>query len=128
MPTNKKNPCSNTRPPPPASKPWEKITTDLFKFQKNDYVIVVDYYSNYPEIAKLCSTVSYHVIEKLKSTTETVMSDNVPQYASREFKEFAKEWEFKHITYPNSNGMTERAVQTIKQLLKRAIKSGEDPY
>ena len=36
----------------PASKPREKIATDLFKFLKNDYVIVVDYYSNYPEIVK----------------------------------------------------------------------------
>ncbi len=60
------------------------------------------------------------------------MSDNGPQYASREFKEFAKEWEFKHIIssprYPKSNGMAERAVQTIKKLLKKAIKNGEDPY
>ncbi len=44
---------------PSASEPWEKIATDLFKFQKSDYVIVVDYYSNYPEIAKLENTSSY---------------------------------------------------------------------
>ena len=122
----------------PSTQPWERVATDLFKFEKNDYVIVVDYYSNYPEIAKLENTSSQQVIEKLKSifarhgTPLTVVSDNGPQYSSRDFKEFAMKWEFNHVTssprYPKSNGMAERAVQTIKQLLKKAAMNGEDPY
>ena len=125
-------------PHTPPIKPWEKVATDLFKFQKNDYVVVVDYYSNYPEIAKLESTTSQQVIQKIKSifsrhgTPNKVMSDNGPQYSSKEFKEFARKWEFTHITssptYAKSNGMAEPAVQTIKQLLKKAAKNGEDPY
>jgi len=54
---------------------------------------------------------------------ETVRSDNGPQYGSAEFQTFAKDWGFQSITgspqYAQSNGETERAVQTIKGLRKR---------
>ena len=78
------------------TKPWEKVATDLFKFQNNDLVTVVDYYSNYPEIAKLDNISRKQVIQKLKSilsrhgTPQEVVSDNGPQYSSKEFKEFAR--------------------------------------
>ena len=57
-----------------------------------------------------------------------VVSDNEPQYSSEEFSEFMREYHCRHITssplYPQSNGEAERAVKTIKGLLK---KEG-DPY
>jgi hypothetical protein len=63
---------------------------------------------------------------------EEVMSDNGPQYASREFQEFAKTWEFKHVTssprYPRSNGLAEKTVQTVKKLVSKALSSHQDPY
>ena len=57
-----------------------------------------------------------------------MISDNGPQFASELYANFAKEYEFQHVTsspnYPQGNGEAERGVQTIKNLLK---KSG-DPY
>ena len=48
------------------------------------------------------------------------------------FKEFAKDNAFKHCTvsphYPQSNGMAEKAVQTTKNLIKKAIADNKDPY
>ena len=49
-------------------------------------------------------------------------------FNSKEFDEFAKEWGFKQTTssptYAQSNGMSEKAVQTVKRILKKA----DDPY
>ncbi|VDH88954.1 Hypothetical predicted protein [Mytilus galloprovincialis] len=63
---------------------------------------------------------------------EVLVSDNARYYTSSKFQEFAKSWEFKHITssprYQQSNGLAERTVQTVKQLLKKADYEGKDPY
>ena len=49
---------------------------------------------------------------------------NGPQSDSNEFQHFAADWGFQHITsspkYPQSNGEVERAVQTMKMILKSA--------
>ena len=74
------------------------------------------------------------MIQRLKSIfarhgiPQQVMSDNGPQYSSIEFYRFAKDYQFVHSTsspkFPQSNGEAERAVRTIKNLLRKA----EDPY
>jgi transposase InsO family protein len=56
---------------------------------------------------------------------------NEPQYASKEFSDFAAEWDFIHITssprYPQSNGFAERMVGVVKGILKKAKQAGTDP-
>ncbi|KAK3747909.1 hypothetical protein QZH41_010212 [Actinostola sp. cb2023] len=56
---------------------------------------------------------------------------NGPQFSCAEFQEFAKKYEFKHITssprYPQSNGLVERTVQTVKHILKKAKHDQADP-
>ena len=37
---------------------WQKVGTDLFHFKGSTYLIVVDYFSRYPEVQKLASTSS----------------------------------------------------------------------
>ena len=67
--------------------PWQKIGTDLFHFKNATYLLVVDYFSRYPEIQKLSTTTSHSIIEALKAMfawfgiPETVSSDNGPQYS-----------------------------------------------
>ena len=62
------------------------------------------------------------------SITEVVISDNGPQFASCEFVHFAETYGFEHRTsspiHPQGNGEAERAVQTVKRLLKKST----DPY
>ena len=61
-----------------------------------------------------------------------VVSDNGPQFSSREFRQFAMQYGFKHVTsspeYPQSNGKADKAVQIVKRLLKKAKENYEDPY
>jgi transposase InsO family protein len=45
---------------------------------------------------------------------EEIHSDNGPQFTSQQFREFAKEWDFKHVTgsphHHQSNGLAEKFV------------------
>ena len=55
--------------------------------------------------------------------SEKIKSDNGPPFNSGEYLQFAKEWGFQvaHSSpkYPQANGKVERAVQTVKRLLKK---------
>ena len=83
---------------------------------------------------ELTSTTSRSKITALKSifsrygVPATLFSDNGPQFSSADMEEFLKLYSFNHVTssphYPQSNGMVERTVKTVKQLLK----SAPDPY
>lgn len=85
-------------------RPWQKVGTDLFEWKgKPHYLIVVDYYSRYPEVAALRNTKARTVISKAKSIfsrhviSDEVISDNGPQYSSQEYQRFAKDYDFTHI-------------------------------
>ena len=52
------------------SRPWERIGVDLFTFDNKDFLITVDYFSNYWEIDKLNNTLASTVILKLESFRE----------------------------------------------------------
>ncbi|XP_045761442.1 uncharacterized protein K02A2.6-like [Maniola jurtina] len=118
--------------------PWEKVGVDLFQLDGCNYMIVIDYYSKFPEIDFLRCTTSESIIDKLKQIfsrhgiPKEVFSDGGPQFSSDSFKNFARKYDFKHTMsspeYPQSNGMVEREVQTIKKLLKKALYEKRDPY
>jgi transposase InsO family protein len=119
-------------------RPWQIAATDIFHWNNTDYILLVDYYSRYFEVSMLPDTKSSTVIDKLKGflsrhgIVQTLVSDNARQYTSQEFHEFAKKWDFEHRTsspgYPQSNGLGERTVQTIKALFTKAKQAGTDPY
>ena len=121
--------CPSTLP----DLPFQKVATDLFEWNK-PYLLVVDYYSRFVEIAKLSGSTATEVITHTKSIfarhgiPEVVVSNNGPQYSSAEYTQSAREYGFSHVTssplYPQGNGEAERAVRTVKDLLR---KQG-DPY
>ncbi|KAJ0174696.1 hypothetical protein K1T71_009804 [Dendrolimus kikuchii] len=116
--------------------PWHKVGSDIFEFKNKHFLLLVDYYSNFVEVCKLNDLTSNTVIQRMKEIfsrygiPSELMTDNGTQFSSREFKNFTKIWGFNHITsspnYAQSNGKSERAVQTVKKLLKKSILSNSD--
>ena len=118
--------------------PWEKLGVDFFEFQSTKYILVADYYSRFPVVRKVRSTTAGATVDTLKQVfseygfPKTVMSDNGPPFSSKEFENFANKYCFDHITssprYPQSNGLVERMVQTVKQCMGKCSAAGQDPY
>ena len=114
--------------------PWMHLATDLLEYNKKMYLVVIDVYSRYIELALIDKITSENIIINLKSIFARhgipycLRSDNGPQYKLIEFQKFAKEYGFNHERssprYSQSDGEAERAVQTVKNLLKK----NSDPY
>ncbi|UYV69370.1 K02A2.6-like, partial [Cordylochernes scorpioides] len=112
------------------TRPWQKIGMDLFKFENKWYLVVIDYYSRFPEMIQLDRLTASVVVRSCKSIfarhgiPETVVSDNGTQFgAAREFADFARQYGFTHVTssprFPQSNGMAEAGVKIAKLILKK---------
>ena len=94
--------------------PWQQLAADLFQLKGADYLVIVDYFSRYPEVHKLTTTTSQSIINSLKTVftrhgiPETLRTDNGPQFSSQQFAEFAKQYDFTHTSssphFPASNG------------------------
>ena len=93
----------------------------------------MDAHSKRIEATCTSSTSSSAVIDSLRplfarfGLPETVVTDNGPGFVSQEFEQFLKNNGIYHTTFapyhPASNGLAERAVQTVKKGLKKE-KSG----
>lgn len=101
--------------------PWQKVGTDLFGWKRSTYLLVIDYYSRFIEVAELSSVKSESVILGLKKIfarhgiPQLFISSNGPQYPSFSFAQFAKSYGFQHCTsssgYSQANGEeAEKAV------------------
>ncbi|XP_063912261.1 uncharacterized protein K02A2.6-like [Zophobas morio] len=117
--------------------PWFKVGIDIYELYGEVYLLVVDYYSKYAEIANLNRNMtSTSVIKHLKSIfarhgiPAIVVSDSGTQLISQELQKFAEEWKFQiHPSSPyhqQGNGMAERTIQTVKKLLKKTIETKAD--
>ena len=125
--TNSTEPSISSELP---ERPWQKVACDLFNFNNAVYLLVADYFSRWIEIALLDKgTTADYVISHLKSIFAKFGIPNElrfasgPQFSSFAFQKFANCYGFVHTfsspRYPRSNGEAERAVQTVKNLLKK---------
>ena len=112
--------------------PWHTLGSDLFYFQRIDFLVVVDYFSKYLIVRKIPNSTSSAVIKELGMIFSefgnplVFRSDNGPCYSSQEFKFFMRNWLVEHRTssphYPQSNGLAESMVKVSKNLIEKAIK------
>ena len=106
-----------------------------FFFGGRPPLVVVDYFSKYPEVCRLQTSTASCVIEHLKpiyarhGISDILVADNMP-FASSEMQTFAAEWDFEikpsSPEYSQSNGQSERMIGTVKQLMRKAFEESKD--
>ena len=112
------------------SFPWEKLGTDIFEIDGTKYLIIVDYFSRFPIIRKLNDITANTICNHFNSVfseygiPSTIVTDCGTQYTSEQFKNLCKEKGIT-VTYSSpyhhqTNGLSERAVNTCKSILKKA--------
>ena len=118
-------------------RPWSKISADLFQLDGNNYLVMVDHYSDYIELDSLNTNTSANtVIRAMKrqfarhGIPDELLTDNGPQFESHEYSRFAREYGFTIVKsspyYSRGNGKAESAVKIAKNILKKSRK--DDPY
>ena len=117
-------------PWPYSRRPMERVHIDYCEYRGKMLLIMVDSYSkfywchimNYDTTAKKSLAVLFGWFCERGFPT-TLVSDNGPQFTSGEFADKMKKWGIKHLLtppyHPQSNGLAERAVGTIKSHLKK---------
>ena len=121
-----------------GNHPWDKVGTDIFMIENRQYLLTIDYFSNFVEVDYLTTPNSKQVIEKLKKqfsrfgSPRVLVSDGGPQYTSNEFQSFVKDWKiYHHICspiHPKSNGKAEAGVKIVKNMMKKCLEDGTDQY
>lgn len=116
--------------------PWCLTAADVFEWEGQEHLVLADSYSRWFEMDRLPTTTSAAITTTLKrhfathGVPQQLMTDNAAYFTSREFREFARKWDFCHVTssplYPQSNGLAERAVRSAKNLLERCARDGTD--
>ena len=114
---------------PTTTFPFERVHLDLFYFAGKTFLIFVDNYSKWIEVKHLVQGNANGLIKALENIfsmfgcVKTFVSDNGPPFGSHLFLEFCGQYGIvvmKSPPYrPESNGLAERAVQTIKHALKK---------
>jgi hypothetical protein len=128
-------PPAQLRPWPLPSGPWTRVHVDYAgPVQGRMLLVVVDAFSKWLDVHVTSSTTTSVTTEKLRQSfcthglPEVIVSDNGPCFPSEEFDAFCSRNGIRHIRtppyHPASNGQAERAVQTIKNSLKKQVGNG----
>jgi len=111
-------------------RPWQKIGVDIYTIRQQNYLISVCYLSGYIEVDRLPSKRVTEVIYCLKvqfarhGIPMEVVTDN-NSFNAADFRRFAEKFS---PHYAQSNGRTEAAVKTVKNLFEKATEDREDPH
>jgi hypothetical protein len=131
------NPQKITKEKWPSSDiPWERVHVDFFMYQRQNYLLLVDAFSKWPEVFKMISTTASSTISRLKDVfsrfgnPKVLVSDNGPQFTSAQFSDYMKQAGIVHITspvgHPQSNGQAECFVKNVKAALEKNQQSNNN--
>ena len=131
--------CQANCPSPPVAQlhpwewpeqPWSRIHLDFAgPFMNHMFLVLVDAHSKWLDVQVMQSITTAKTIDKLNKIFSThglpqkIVTDNRPSFTSDEFKRYMQANGIKHITsapyHPATNGLAERAVQTMKQGIRQ---------
>ena len=118
---------------PPFSS--HTLATNMFYWNRMDFLIVADVFSKYFLVRKLPNSTSAAVCAELSMiVTELglphiIRNLNGPCYNSKEFQQFLQQYNITHQSsspnHPRSNGFVDRMVGVAKKLMDKAGKEGK---
>ena len=113
-------------------RPWQKLGIDLFSIKNRNYLVTVDYFSQFFEVDYLSDTTSLTILSKLQAhfarygLPDKIISDNAPQLTSKDFEDFCTRYQVVHETISpgnsKANGAAEAAVKIAKNMMKKCNK------
>ena len=114
-------------------RPWQKLGMDFFDLKDKCYILICDYFSKFPFMCS-CKTSWGSLKDRLidlfsnKGLPKEIISDKGSPSHSQEFPDYLSSHGVKHTTsspnYPQNNGFIERHIQTVKNLLYKAMDAG----
>ncbi|KAJ8377010.1 hypothetical protein SKAU_G00075900 [Synaphobranchus kaupii] len=128
---------SNQKMPAPAplhpwpwpGRPWSRLHLDFAgPFMGHMFLVLVDSHSKWLEariMSNITAPVTTEMLRSIFAThglPDTVVTDNGPTFTSDVFQEFMDKNGIRHVRtapyHPASNGLAERAVGTLKEVLR----------
>ena len=135
QPAQQREPLHNHEVPPHA---WHTIAVDLFSWEWKTYLHAGDIFSRFPIVRKLTTLSSQATINILRSIFDEyripikLLSDNGPQFASKEFHDFSQAYGFEHTTtsphFLKSTWFIEHLVRTSKCIFTKCHETALDPH
>ena len=113
---------------PKPSRPFQEIAVDFGSYGGQQFLIMVDCLTDWPDIIPMRNNTStQHLVQLLTQSfcrtavPDIVWSDGGPQFTSKYFNDFASQWGFEHKTssphYSQSNGKIEATVKSMKKII-----------
>nr|VZI29405.1 unnamed protein product [Spirometra erinaceieuropaei] len=119
----------------PMERPWSRVHIDFAgPLNGVSYLILVDAYSKWPEIAPLNPATTSPTIAFLRrifsqhGLPEVLVSNNGSKFTASTFEDFCRQYNIQHLRsqpyHPQSKGQAERFVDTFKTALLKARGEG----
>ena len=122
-------PTPEMAPWPEAKSPFERVHMDFCQLNRQTFFVFVDAYSRWVHAALMTSTTAsavtaeLHTLFSIWGNPHLIVADNGPPFDSQEFKDFCTSRNIALLHsppyHPQSNGLGERAVQTVKKGLRK---------
>ena len=117
-------------------RPWEVLGTDIFHFNNQNYLCIVDYHSKFPMVKTLEGLSAESLIATIKvifteyGIPHKIMSDVSTNFVSDKFQKFCNSINVEQTVllayHHQSNGQVEVCIKLIKCSFKKCAESGGD--